>query len=163
METIEFGELYERYARDVLRFAWYLTGSRQEAEDITSETFVRAWMDFETLRVDTIKAYLFTIARNLHVDWRRREARRGELAGEPADPSPGPESESGGRSELRAVIKALQQIPELDRAALLMRTHDELSYDAIASALGLTVVAARVKVHRARMKLASLLGKEDPC
>lgn len=45
METIEFGELYERYARAVLRFVWYLTGSRQEAEDITSETFVRAWMD----------------------------------------------------------------------------------------------------------------------
>ena len=163
METIEFGELYERYARDVLRFAWYLTGSRQEAEDITSETFVRAWMDSETLRVDSIKAYLFTIARNLHVDWRRREARRGELADEPADPSPGPESESGGRSELRAVIKALQQIPEVDRAALLMRTDDELSYDAIASVLGLTAVAVRVKVHRARMKLATLLRKEDPC
>jgi RNA polymerase sigma-70 factor, ECF subfamily len=70
METIQFGELYERYGRDVLRFAWYLTGSRQEAEDITSETFVRAWMDSGSLRVDTIKAYLFTIARNLHIDWR---------------------------------------------------------------------------------------------
>jgi len=44
-----------------------------------------------------------------------------------------------------------------------MRTHEELSYEAIASALGLTVVAARVKVHRARMRLAVLLGKEDPC
>jgi RNA polymerase sigma-70 factor, ECF subfamily len=163
METIEFGELYERYGRDVLRFAWYLTGNRQEAEDITSETFVRAWMDSETLHVDTVKAYLFTIARNLHVDWRRREARRGTLAGEPADPSPGPEGESGGRSELRAVMKALQQLPEIDRAALLMRTQDELSYEAIASALGVTTVAVRVKVHRARMKLASLLGKEDPC
>jgi RNA polymerase sigma-70 factor (ECF subfamily) len=163
METIEFGELYERYARDVLRFAWYLTGSRQEAEDITSETFVRAWTDSETLRVDTIKAYLFAIARNLHVDWRRRETRRGELAKEPEDPSPGPEGESGGKSELRAVIKALQQLPEVDRAALLMRTEEELSYEAIAAALGLSVVAVRVKVHRARMKLASLCGKEDPC
>ena len=163
METIQFGELYERYGRDVLRFAWYLTGSRQEAEDITSETFVRAWMDSGTLRVDTIKAYLFTIARNLHVDWRRHEARRGELGDEPVDPSPGPEGETGSRSELRAVTKALQQLPEVDRAALLMRTHEELSYQAIASALGLTVVAARVKVHRARMRLAVLLGKEDPC
>jgi RNA polymerase sigma-70 factor (ECF subfamily) len=42
METLEFGRLYERYARDVMRFALYLTGSRAEAEDITSETFVRA-------------------------------------------------------------------------------------------------------------------------
>jgi len=163
METVEFGELYERYARDVLRFAWYLTGSRVEAEDITSETFVRAWVESDTLRVDTIKAYLFMIARNLHVDWRRRQTRRGELDREPADPSPGPEVESGGRSELRVVMTALQQLPEIDRAALLMRTYDDLSYEAIAAALGLTGVATRVKVHRARLKLAALCGKEDPC
>jgi RNA polymerase sigma-70 factor, ECF subfamily len=163
METIEFGELYERYARDVLRFAWYLTGSRSEAEDITSETFVRAWVESDTLRVGTIKAYLFMIARNLHVDWKRREARRGELKEEPADPAPGPDAESGGRSELRAVIAALQQLPEIDRAALLMRSEDDLSYETIAAALGITAVAARVKVHRARMKLATLCGKEDRC
>jgi DNA-directed RNA polymerase specialized sigma24 family protein len=42
-----------------------------------------------------------------------------------------------------------------------MRSQDEMSYETIAAALGLTAVAARVKVHRARMKLASLCGKED--
>src|SRR6476620_2932719 len=104
MEAVDFGQLYERYAREVLRFAWYLTGSRSEAEDITSETFVRAWVDSGKLRVDTVKAYLFMIARNLHVDWRRREARRGEMAEEPADPSPGPHEEAGARDQLKAVI-----------------------------------------------------------
>jgi RNA polymerase sigma-70 factor (ECF subfamily) len=163
METVEFGELYERYARDVLRFALYLTGDRVEAEDITSETFVRAWVDSSTLRVDTVKAYLFAIARNLHIDWRRREARPGELDIDPVDPAPGPEVKSGNRSELKAVLVALQQLPEIDRAALLMRTQDEMSYESIAAALGLTSVAARVKVHRARMKLAAQSHKEDPC
>lgn len=159
METLEFGQLYERYAQDVLRFALYLTGSRAEAEDITSETFVRAWVESDALRVGTVKAYLFMIARNLHVDWRRKEARRGE----PADPAPGPEIETGGRSELRAVMAALQRLPEIDRAALLMRSQDEMSYDTIAAALGLTAAAGRVKVHRARMKLAELRDKEDRC
>ncbi len=163
METLEFGQLYERYAQDVLRFALYLTGSRAEAEDFTSETFVRAWIESDALRVGTLKAYLFMIARNLRVDWRRREARRGELAREPADPAPGPESETGGRSALRAVIVSLQRLPEIDRAALLMRSQDEMSYDTIAAALGVTAAAARVKVHRARMKLAELRGKEDRC
>lgn len=161
METVEFGQLYERYARDVLRFAWYLTGSRSEAEDITSETFVRAWVESDSLRVGTVKAYLFMIARNLHVDWRRREARRGELGREPADPSPGPDEETDARNELKAVMAALQQLPEIDRAALLMRSEDEMPYETIAAALGLTSVAARVKVHRARMKVASICGKED--
>lgn len=163
METVEFGELYERYARDVLRFAWYLTGSLAEAEDITSETFVRAWVESNSLRVDTVKAYLFMIARNLHVDWRRREARRGELSEEPADPSPRPDERAGSQNELETVIAALQRLPEIDRAALLMRSQDEMPYETIAAALGLTPVAVRVKVHRARMKLAAICGKEDRC
>lgn len=101
MEAVDFGRLYERYAPDVMRFALYLTGSRVEAEDITSETFVRAWMESDAIRVGTIKAYLFMIARNLHIDWRRREARRGEFTPEIVDPAPGPEVGSGSKGELR--------------------------------------------------------------
>ena len=156
MEAVEFGQLYARYAADVLRFALYLTGSRSEAEDITSETFVRAWTASDPIRVGTVKAYLFMIARNLHVDWRRRESRRGDLATEPADPAPGPDEKSADRSELRAVIAALQELPEIDRAALLMRTLEDLPYEAVAAALGLSVAAVRVKVCRARAKLAVL-------
>lgn len=161
MEPVEFGSLYERYAPHVLRFALYLTGSRAEAEDITSETFVRAWVESDAIRVGTVKAYLFMIARNLHVDWRRREARRGELSSDPADPGPGPDAGSEGRSELRIVLAALQLLPEVDRAALLMRM-DEMSYESIAAALGLTAVAVRVKVHRARMKLNELRDVRRP-
>jgi RNA polymerase sigma-70 factor (ECF subfamily) len=164
METLEFGHLYERYARDVLRFALYLTGSRAEAEDITSETFVRAWVESDTIRVGTVKAYLFMIARNLHADWRRRETRRGDLSAEPADPAPGPDVETGDRRELRAVMAALQRLPEIDRAALIMRSADAMPYENIAAALGLTAATARVKVHRARVKLAELrAGREDRC
>jgi RNA polymerase sigma-70 factor (ECF subfamily) len=163
METLEFGQLYERHAQDVLRFALYLTGSRAEAEDITSETFVRAWVGSDAIRVGTVKAYLFMIARNLHIDWRRRQAKRAELAHDPEDPAPGPESEIGAKSELRAVMAALQRLPEIDRAALLMRSHEDMPYENIAAALGLTPAAARVKVHRARMKLAELRAwKEAP-
>jgi RNA polymerase sigma-70 factor (ECF subfamily) len=50
----------------------------------------------------------------------------------------------------------MQRLPELDRAALLMRAQGELSYEAIAAALGLSTVAARVKVHRARLELSEL-------
>lgn len=159
MEAVDFGRLYERYAPDVMRFALYLTGSRVEAEDITSETFVRAWIESDAIRVGTIKAYLFMIARNLHIDWRRREARRGEYTPEIVDPAPGPEAGSGSRAELRLVLSELQRLPEIDRAALLMRTLDDLPYESIAAALGLSTVAARVKVHRARVRLLELRMK----
>jgi RNA polymerase sigma-70 factor (ECF subfamily) len=156
METVEFGQLYERYAQDVLRFAFYLTGNHAEAEDITSETFVRAWVESEAIRVGTVKAYLFMIARNLHVDWRRRESRRGTLAQDPADPAPGPEIESEDRSELRAIVAALQRLPEIDRAALLLRAQHDMPYETIAQVLGVSPGAVRVKVHRARIRLTEL-------
>jgi RNA polymerase sigma-70 factor (ECF subfamily) len=56
-------------------------------------------------------------------------------------------------AEVRAVLAALQQLPELDRTALLMRALDEMPYEEIAETLGIPVAAARVKVYRARLKL----------
>jgi RNA polymerase sigma factor (sigma-70 family) len=68
-----FHELYSRYAADVYRFAHWLTGNADDAQDITSETFVRAWTAPEEPRMETVKAYLFAIARNLHrKQWRRQ-------------------------------------------------------------------------------------------
>jgi RNA polymerase sigma-70 factor, ECF subfamily len=156
MDAIDFGALYERYARDVLRFATFLTGNHAEAEDITSETFVRAWASAGAIRVSTVKAYLFMIARNLYVDGRRQDARRGTPPDDRADPAPGHDAVLDRRNELTQVLAALQLLPELDRAALLMRADDELAYDDIASALGMSVAAVRVRVHRARLKLMEL-------
>jgi RNA polymerase sigma-70 factor (ECF subfamily) len=51
------------------------------------------------------------------------------------------------------VLAALQQLPEIDRTVLLMRTLDEMPYEEIAETLGIAVVTAKVKVHRARLKL----------
>jgi RNA polymerase sigma-70 factor (ECF subfamily) len=56
-------------------------------------------------------------------------------------------------AEVRAVLAALQQLPEIDRTVLLMRALDEMPYEEIAETLGIPVVTAKVKVHRARLKL----------
>jgi RNA polymerase sigma-70 factor (ECF subfamily) len=154
----DFERLYETYARDVYRFALYLSGSPAQAEDIASETFVRVWTIRDTIRVTGVKAYLFTIARNLHVDYQRREARHVELPERLADPAPGPAAFAQSREELGAVLAALQHLPEVDRAALLMRAQDAIPYEEIAASLGLSLPAAKVKVHRARLRLAELCG-----
>lgn len=153
-------ELYARYSGDVYRFALYLSGNRAEAEDITSETFVRVWTSREAIRVATVKAFLLTIARNLYLHGLRRR-RREVLLDETVeaslrDPALGPEAAAAGGAELRAVLAALQSLPEVDRAALLMRAIDGMSYDEIARSLGISVPAARVKVHRARVALTEL-------
>ena len=70
---VGFHDLYEQHWRDVYRFALFLSGNPVHAEDLTSETFVRAWTARGSIREATVRAYLLTITRNLHRDSRRRE------------------------------------------------------------------------------------------
>jgi len=152
----DFDALYRRYAPDVFRFALYLSGDRSEAEDITSETFVRAWTASAAIRVATVKAYLFTIARNLFLQSRRRTWRHVEIPETLPDPGAGPDALAERNSELAAVLRALQRLPEIDRAALLMRAADDMAYDEIARALGISLASVKVRIHRARLALGRM-------
>jgi RNA polymerase sigma-70 factor (ECF subfamily) len=156
----DLAALYTRYAPDVLRFALYLSGNREEAADITSETFVRAWTSPEPIRMATLKGYLFTIARNLYLQGLRRGRRQVPLPDELLDPAAGPLAQAERSSEMEVALAGLQRLAELDRAALLMRVVDELPYEEIARALGLSPAAARVRVHRARRQMIAL--RDEP-
>lgn len=150
---VDFYSLYERYAPDVHRFALYLCGDATLAEDITAETFVRAWVTPGEIREGTVKAYLFMIARNLYRAELKRTARQAELEEGWPDPDPGPEAVAGTRLELRAALAALQTLPATDRAALLLHGQEGLPYAEIAALLGISVAAVKVKIHRSRIKL----------
>ena len=145
--------LYREYARDVFRFVLYLSGDHHDAEDITSETFVRAWTAPGEIRMATVKGYLFMIARNLFLQSLRRTRRQVELPETLCDPSPGQEAAAEQASELEDALAGLRELPEMDRAALLMRAMHELPYEDIAAALGLTLAATKVRIHRARRAL----------
>ena len=150
---IDFGGLFERYSQDIYRFALHLSGDQALAADICQETFVRAWVSPGAIREGTIKAYLLAIARNLYRDETRRKARQVALDDRCLDPKPGPDATAEGRIELHAVLTALQALAEMDRAALLMSAQEGMSHAAIAAALGLSVPAVKVRIHRARLKL----------
>jgi RNA polymerase sigma factor (sigma-70 family) len=145
-----FHELYSRYAGDVYRFAHWLTGNPHDAQDITLETFVRAWTAPEEPRMETVKAYLFTIARNLHRNQWRRQSRLPDQAAQP-------DEAAVNQDEFRRTLEAVQALPEMARTVLLLRAEQELSYEDIAAVTGLSVAAARVIAFRARAKLAALL------
>lgn len=151
---IDFSALYRAYARDVYRFVVFLGGDVSAADDIVSETFVRAWHARSRLDLSTVKAYLFAIARNLYLQQRRGANQVDPLDDRLADPRPGPHEHLHARRDLDAVVVALQRLPEIDRAAVLMRADDGMPYEEIAKTLGISVSSAKVKVHRARLKLA---------
>ena len=152
----DLGSFYERYSADVFRFALYLTGNRMDAEDIVSETFVRLWTSSGTIRTETVKGLLFTIARNCFLKGLQQSSRRAPLDEQMADPAPGSDAVVEQRRQAAEVFKAMENLPPADRAALVMRAMDELPYSEIARVLGISVVAAKVKVHRARAALMNL-------
>ena len=120
-----FHELYERHAADVRRFALFLTGHPALADDLVSETFVRAWTARGSIRDATVRAYLLTITRNLWRDMQRKERHLVPLeeAGEPSVAARGDHLADLGWAE-----RQLLSIAAGDRDALLLHARDGLSY-----------------------------------
>lgn len=150
----DFAGIYDAHARDLRRFALYLSGDAALADDLVAEAFVRAWTAWERVELPTVRAYLFTIVRNLFLHHVRDQRRRAPLDPSAIDERPDPEVRASDQRELAIVVAALGTLPEVDRSALLMRAGGQVSYEEISAALGITVTAAKVKVHRARLKLA---------
>ena len=157
-----FRALYEEYAADVYRFALWLGADRRDAEDITSETFVRALASNTPIRTTTARAYLFTIARRLYAEMRRRDQRRVPLAESLRDTRALPDAGVEDASEMAATMAALAVLSEEERVALVMRAVHDMPYEEIARALGISVVAAKVRVHRARKRLAGIPPHSTP-
>lgn len=157
MDEPDFAALYERHAPDVYRFSLYLSGNFAVAQDLTAETFARAWVARERIRVGSVKAYLLMIARNLYRDSSRRRTDTSMPEDlDVADAAPGPEASAEARDELQRVLSALAQMPEHEREVLLMATVEGLSHQAIAVVLDLSVDAVKVRVHRARVRLNAI-------
>lgn len=158
-----FHDLWIRHAGEVYRFVLQLSGERATAEELTAEAFLRLWLAWQRIEMPTVRSYLFAIARNLYLQQLRHSSREKPLDETmPAACSLADEAEV--QEELTLVLEAMRALPELDRAELLLRAQEGLTYEDIAAVLGLPVSTARVKVHRARLRLAQICQRSGyPC
>lgn len=106
---MDFHDIYERHAAAVLRFATGLTGNPTLAQDLTSDAFVRLWTASGEIRLETVRAYLFTIVRNLYRSDRRRSWRAAPLDDTMPDPVERVADPVERRSELAAALRALKE------------------------------------------------------
>jgi RNA polymerase sigma-70 factor (ECF subfamily) len=159
---LTFHDLYCTYAADVYRFAYWLAGDSSDAEDITSETFVRAWVRFDAIRTETLKAYLLKIARNIYLEQMRKRRRQTRLEDNHSDPHPGPEQLAEQHAELEMAQRLLLSLPEIDRTTFILRVQYDLPCAEIARVLELSVAAVKVKIHRIRKRLLmARMGQEE--
>jgi RNA polymerase sigma-70 factor (ECF subfamily) len=154
MDRTDFHQLYEAHARDVYRFAMYLTRSKQEAEDVTAEVFLRAWAGVDAIRHVTARAYLIAIARNIARD-RMRKARR-ETGIDREFESSGATGEQ--RLDFERTLEALQALPEELREPLTMSAVGGMTYEDVARELGLSLPTVKIRIFRARQKLAAQMA-----
>ena len=148
--------LYQRYRRPVQYYLYQLCGSADQAEELTQETFVRAYAGLLAFRGDcSVATWLFRIARNLYLkSLRDRSPPRidtDELLAIPdgaADADPVRRYAASEQRELIAL--ALAQLPEKHRSILLLRDAEGLAYDEIARVLGISLAAVKVNLFRAR-------------
>jgi RNA polymerase sigma-70 factor, ECF subfamily len=159
MNEIEI--LYRQHASAVFRFAWGLCGDRTAAEDVVSETFVRILTRAPRIETQTALAYLLAVARNVVLTAGRRRRREVPVPEDLSSAEPDPVGRLDGRADLNAVMQTLCGMPEGERSALLLRVDHELSYEDVAAALGISVGAAKVRVHRARLRLAAALNRQE--
>ncbi|NQD36809.1 RNA polymerase sigma factor [Permianibacter sp. IMCC34836] len=156
-----FHALYQRYAKDVYRFALALSGNRALAEDLTSETFLRAMSTTTEIRADTVKAYLFTITRHLHFQQRKKGALMTPFDENEHSHNPVVDHDLSQQQQTEQLLQAIQQLPEHERVVLLLHAYDDMPYEEIATTLSISVAAAKVRVHRARFRLSELMKEKS--
>jgi RNA polymerase sigma-70 factor (ECF subfamily) len=160
-----FRALVDATHATVFRLAAALVRDRDEAADVTQETYVRAWGRLDELRDGgAALGWLCRIARNVAHDrrrswWSRIRAPLDALAGEAAPPEGLPDAALAAAERAGAVRAALARLPDKHRVVLALREVEGLSYEEIAAALGVPVGTVESRLHRARAALAKRLGR----
>lgn len=165
-----FAELVRITHRDTYTLAFRLTGDEEDAADVVQETYLRAWRGISRFRGEAdVRTWLYRITANCSATHLRRRHRHrhepldGTAAGgpePPAGPASDPEAavlDAAGLARLGAAVGALS--PRL-RAVLVLRDVYGLTLAEIADDLGISVTAAKVRLHRARRELRDRLGGE---
>lgn len=153
-----FRLMFDRHAPAVWRFLRDLVDEPAFADEALQETFVRAFSAMGQLREDArLLSWLYGIARNValeHLRARRRDRPAGlnEVPDE-LDEGPSPEALLLGRETETLMSKALSNLSDDRRAALLMRVDHGLGYEEIAQAMGWTLPKVKNEIHRARLQL----------
>lgn len=158
-----FARLVDRYWERLYRWLYQVTRDRHLAEDLTQETFLKAFAAVQSFRAGSnFRAWVFRIGHNNLVNHKRADRRTkhqlpDDLA---ASDLTSAEDTTANREALEAVSKAVAELPAEFRAALMLRVDEGLSFRDVARVLETTEETARWRVFKARQKLLKALAPE---
>jgi RNA polymerase sigma-70 factor (ECF subfamily) len=152
------------HLRALYRTAYRMTRNAHDAEDLVQETFLRAFRSFDKYEPGTnAKAWLYTILFRVRTDVFRKQGRSPklvELEGEgPSEPAQQERALTGGGED---IARALENLPETFRAAVVLRDVEDLTYDEIAKVLDVPIGTVMSRIHRGRTLLRAALAGSRP-
>jgi RNA polymerase sigma-70 factor, ECF subfamily len=167
-----FRELVEAHERRVIGTVTRMLGDENEAEDLAQQVFVRVWKSASRWEPTAkFTTWLYTILRNLVFNECRRRSRHPTRSIDAAsDDEEHPQQFADGNTKAPdtslldgemqdAIERAIQELPEAQRMAVVMRRYQDVSYEEIAEVLDLTVPAVKSLLFRARTDLREKLRK----
>ena len=168
-EIAAFNTLVIRHQNAAYSLAFRFLRTREAAEDVTQEAFVRAWRAIDTFRGDRFRSWLLRIVANAARDELRRRKRRPQrsldetwddpdmASIDPVEPGLGPQ-ERAEQTELRGVLeRALAELPEEWRMVVLLSDVHGMSYEEVADAVDAPLGTVKSRLSRARARLRQLL------
>ena len=156
-------KLYEAFYMKVFSYVMTLARDRNDAEEITQETFFRAISTDKSFRGDSDSyTWLCAIAKNIFIDEKRRVSREDdELSEELPDGNKGIEEKLSDRDTSLKIHTILHQLEEPYKEVFQLRVFGELSFAEIGSIFGKTETWARVTYHRARLKIKERMDEYE--
>jgi RNA polymerase sigma factor (sigma-70 family) len=156
------GTLFERHHRSIYQYALQLTRSPAASEDLVQDVFLKVLQKASSFRGEgSCKAWIFNVARNITFDYLRRVDQRSTVADEDDENAVrlvdhrSSEQVAAAEQNLTLVARALAEIPAAAHEVIWLGRFVFEDYDELAAALGCTVSAARVRMHRAMQQLNS--------
>jgi len=165
MKSSEFKLLVMPYSTRLYRMAFRLMGSREEAEDIVQEVYVKLWgMRSELPKYKSIEALCIRITRNLCLDQlRRRKVNYDALKAEKhkqQEYTDSPAEKLERKEEEKIIHSLIEALPEPQRSLVHLRHLEGKEYEEIAEMVNMNVNAIRVSISRARKQMREMLQKQ---
>ena len=161
-------EIVTQHSPRVYRLAYRLTGNPHDAEDLTHDVFIRVFRSLNSYTPGTFEGWLHRITTNVFLDKMRRKQRirfdalPEDAAGRMASREPGPEQTYHDTHFDDDVQRALDALPPDFRAAVVLCDIEGLSYEEIATTLGIKLGTVRSRIHRGRALLREALAHRAP-
>lgn len=164
-----FRQIIDLYQKPILGLCFRYVGNQQDAEEVAQDVFIHLYRSADTYRPTAkLSTYLYRIAVNLSLnrirDRKRKrffslDAMREDLHQEPVHPDDSPEQEMERKETQEQVQRALEQLPENQKTAVVLKRFEGLSYEEIAEVMRCSVSAVESLLHRAKLNLAQSMRK----